>query len=145
MMKNLFYGISPFHGRQYLGTRKFVPFSSYNDRMRVMLSYHFYGRIKFFLTHSVSMAQDDRAGMFYLIIEEFPKVLHIKLRFSCVYYSSESVKLYFSYMEISHRVDYVAELSYSGGLYQYPLRRKVFYDLPEGLSEVSHQAAAYAA
>ena len=103
----------------------------------------FHRLIELFPGHTCRMAQNYRAGVLDLIVEEFTEILHVYLCFFGVHYGSKSVELYPVYMEISHRFYYVAQFADSGRLNEYSVRRKLFRNLSKSSAEITYKAAAY--
>ena len=91
------------------------------------------------------MREEYRAGVLDLVREELAEVLHVHPVSLGVHHSGEAVELDLFIIEVLDRDDDVRELAYAGRLDEYPVRIVFFDHLIEGLSEVSHEGAAYAA
>ena len=142
MVKGLFNGISSLHGCQNLLSVQIIPVSSYNYSMFVMLAKELNYLFQLFLVHTGSMAENDRAGVFHLIVIELAEVFHIYLCFLCIHNCSKSVKLYMVKVQILHSLNNIAQLAYTRRFDENSVRMELVKHLFQSLSEITYQAAA---
>ena len=86
-----------FHRIEYFLTTQYFNRCGNNVCFRIQFAEHFYSCLYFFRIGFIGTAQDDRAGCFYLILEEFTKVLHVNLAFGYICNCCIAVKLYFNF------------------------------------------------
>ena len=91
----------------------------------------------------VGSAENDGAGGFYLILEEFAEILQIHLAFQDVHHGGGTIHHHLGLLRHSfYGMDHIRELAYTGGLNDDSLRMVLIDYLLQGSSEISHQGTA---
>ena len=70
----------------------------------------------------IRMRKEDGRRIFNLVVKKFAKILHIHFAFSGINNRSIGIKLKINAVNTLNRIDYVRELTYAGGLYNYSVR-----------------------
>ena len=91
------------------------------------------------------MAQDNAAGVGYLVVEELAEVLLIDLALLGIHYCGEAVQNNVLHAKVLNCADNVRKLADAGGLDEDPVRVVLVQHLLKRLTEISHQRAADAA
>ena len=125
-----------------LCARELIPICGYYNRVCVMLLYKFNALVYLLLGYKLRMAEDDTSSVFYLVIEEFTKVLHVHFALLGVNNGGKSAKCSALCICTLNCLYNVGELSYSGGLDKYSVGGKLRYYLAESLSKITDKRAA---
>ena len=113
MTKSFLNGISSFHSSQNLLTVQRIPVSGYDHSMVIVFTKKLHHLLQFLLIHTRSMAENNRTGVFYLVVIELTEVLHIYFGFFGINYSCKAVELYMVKTEIFHRLNNIAKFSHA--------------------------------
>ena len=128
---------------QDLLTGQFIPWCCDNHRIRVLLTYQCCSFHLLFLCHALCSAQNDRTGIFYLIVIELTKGSHIHLDLCSIGYCDQTVHFQLcSFCCIFHCFSYIRQFAYSGWLDDNTIRMIFFCYLFQCLTKVTYQRAA---
>ena len=141
-MQSFFDSILIFHGIQNLLSGQLFPVSCNDGCMGIMFTEKFHSLRQLGLIHACSVAQNNGACMFHLIVEEFTKVLHVNLCFLGIYYGGKSVQLNLIQLQIFYSSNNIGQLAYAGWFNQNSFRLELFDNLFQCLAKIPHQAAA---
>ena len=128
---------------QDLLTGQFIPWCCDNHRIRVLLTYQCCSFHLLFLCHALCSAQNDRTGIFYLIVIELTKGSHIHLDLCSIGYCDQTVHFQLcSFCCIFHCFSYIRQFAYSGWLDDNTIRMIFFCYLFQCFTKVTYQRAA---
>ena len=137
-----FQRIAMFHCFQNLHAFQLIPGSSNDRSILIMLAQQSDTLGDLVLTHAIGTAENDAVCIFYLIIEKFAEILHIHFAFFCIYYRCKAIQLNICIIDILHCQNYIAQFTYTGGLYQNTVRCIFIQYLLHCGTEVTYQTAA---
>ncbi len=139
-------GVAFGHRFQQLRTGQLVPRGGDNPGRCVVAAQQCNAFVKLFGLHALGAAQNDRACVLDLVVEEFAEVFHIHFCFGSVGDGHERVKLdRLVFGDTLDGMDYVGKLANAGGLDQDAVGVVSGDDLLERLAEIADQRAADAA
>ena len=110
--------------------------------MIVVGSEKFHNCFELLLCHILGVAEDDSAGVLYLVVIELAEVLHVYFCLLGVNYGSESVELKFRVVEAFNCFHDIAELAYSGRFDKDPVGMELLKYLLKRIAEIAYKAAA---
>ena len=96
---------------------------------------------KLFFAYSACTAENNCSGVFYLVVVELAKVLHIDLALGSICYGYCAAKLDFVCTNALNCLYNVRKLTYARGLDKDSVGRKVVYYLSESFAKVTYKAA----
>ena len=134
-----------FHSLQKLCSGQFIPGSSNQCGIGIMLSQQRHSRIQFCLSDGIGTGEDDGRSSFNLIVVELAKVLHINLNLAGIGNSDLIAQHHISTGHLLHSRYNIAELANTGGFDNDSLGSILSNHLFQGLAKITHKAAANAA
>ena len=104
-------GILLLHGSKNLLTGNLLPRCRYNRCLLIVLTHQGNAGIQLVLRQSCCMTQNNRTGMFNLIVKKLTKILHVHLRLFRVYDCGKSVQLNFVVVQALYSENDIAEFA----------------------------------
>ena len=135
------------HRGEDLRTGELIPRGGDDAGLVVMLAQQRYGRLQLLLAHLLAAGEEDGAGIFDLIEEEFAEVLDIHAALHRIRNGHEAAHDYILkiLLHALNSADDVGQLAHAGRLNEDAVRMILIDDLAQRLAEVAHQGAADAA
>ena len=132
------------HGRENLLSGKKIPGSGQNGCLLIVLAQHGHSRIELALLHFLCAGEQNGAGVFHLIIEEFTEILHINLALYGVYYGDKAVQLQFDtrILYTLHGGNHIGQLAHAGRLDDDAVGGVGIQHFLQCGTEITHQRAA---
>ena len=134
-----------FHRFHDLRAGELIPGSGYDGGFFVMLTEHSHGSIQLLLRNAIGTGQDDGTGGFDLVIIELTKVLHIHFYLAGIHHGNSTVQHHIVVSNLLHCRNHIGQLAYAGGFDDDTVGVILGDHLSQGLTKVTHQAAADAA
>lgn len=104
-------GVLLLHGSKNLLTGNLLPRCRYNRCLLIVLTHQGNTGIQLVLGQSCCMTQNNRTGMFNLIVKKLTKILHVHLRLFRVYDCGKSVQLNFVVVQALYSENDIAEFA----------------------------------
>ena len=133
------------NGFQQLGAGELIPGGSDDDGGGILFTQQCHAGIQLVLLHALGAAEDDGAGVFYLIVVELTEVLHVHLALVGICHGGEAVEFYVVHLQTADCGDDIAELAHAGGFDEDAVGGVGLHHLGQRLGKIAHQAAADAA
>ena len=145
LLQFCFQGVLLFQYFQNLCTGQLFPGGSENVRRGIVFSQQFHAGGQLGIGNTGGVAEDNGTGVFDLVVEEFPEVLHVHLTLIHIGNRGKGTQYDFVRVNVGHSLDDIAELAYTGGFDQNPVGRIFGNHLLQGFGKVAYQTAADAA
>ena len=136
--------VATLHGSDDLAASKLIPGGGEDGRLGIFFPKEVDSAVQLGGVQLLGPGQDDGGGVFYLVVEELAKVLHIHLGLGGIYHSDEAVEVEAGGLLLHplHGSDHVRQLSHPRGLDHDAVRGIIGQHLLQSGAEIAYQGAA---
>ena len=134
--------VAAFHCGNDILAGKQIPIGSNHHSFRIMLAHQSHRFIDLLLRNTGSVAENDRACAFDLVVKEFTEILHIHFALLGIHHSGVTVEDQSFVVKTFYCANDVRKFANARGLNDDALRRVVFDHLRKSFAKIANQRTA---